>query len=256
MDGLARVRPTGWSREVGAKPTRCRHCKRGALTSERHFFAKRRMGRRGRRDDPRARIPGHPGRFTRPTARLHAVRRPVVLLCLRSRTFPFLVPSRRRSPELSSTVSGRAVPRATVEVIAADGTSAGTVFTDVDGTFRVQAAPDGCRVRAALTGFQPATAECGAGTPLKLTLAIAPVAEQIVVSATRTEAPAGPGRVRRHRLRRGADRTAAATAPRRSRCNSLRASPLSASARLERSRRSSSAAARATTPRSCSTGFR
>jgi vitamin B12 transporter len=87
--------------------------------------------------------------------------------------------------------SGRAVPRAAVEVIAADGTSVGTVFTDVDGTFRVQAAPDACRVRVALTGFEPATVDCGAGTPLKLTLTIAPVAEQIVVSATRTEAPAG-----------------------------------------------------------------
>ena len=87
--------------------------------------------------------------------------------------------------------SGRAIPRATVEVLAADGTSAGTVFTDGEGTFRVQAAPEGCRVRAALTGFQPATVECGAGAPLKLTLTIAPVAEQIVVSATRTEAPAG-----------------------------------------------------------------
>jgi len=98
----------------------------------------------------------------------------------------------------SSSVTGivvdsanRPVPRASVDVVTRDGSAAGTVFTDADGTFRLQSAPDGCRLRASLAGFQPATAECRTDTPVKLTLAVAPVAEHIVVSATRTEAPSG-----------------------------------------------------------------
>ena len=38
-----------------------------------------------------------------------------------------------------------------------DGAPAATIFTDADGTFRLAAAPDGCRLRASLTGFQPAS---------------------------------------------------------------------------------------------------
>lgn len=87
--------------------------------------------------------------------------------------------------------AGRAVPRASIDVIAADGSVADTVFTDGDGAFAVKSAPDGCRVRASLAGFQPASIDCRTDAPLKLTLNIAPVAEHIVVSATRTEAPSG-----------------------------------------------------------------
>jgi vitamin B12 transporter len=87
--------------------------------------------------------------------------------------------------------SGRPVPRAVVQVVTRDGAPAATVFTEADGSFRVAATPDGCRVRASLTGFLPAGDECRSDTPMKLTLAVAPVAENIVVSATRTDAPAG-----------------------------------------------------------------
>jgi vitamin B12 transporter len=87
--------------------------------------------------------------------------------------------------------SGRPVPRAVVRVMTRDGAQAASIFTETDGTFTVSAAPDGCRLQASLSGFQPATAECSTSTPVKLTLGIAPVAEHIVVSATRTEAPAG-----------------------------------------------------------------
>ena len=86
--------------------------------------------------------------------------------------------------------SGRPIPRATISISSSTATSTATVFTDADGTFRFDEAPDGCRVHVALTGFQTASAECGSGVPLKITLALAPVAESIVVSATRTEAPA------------------------------------------------------------------
>lgn len=87
--------------------------------------------------------------------------------------------------------AGRAVPRAAVEVIAPGGAVAATVFTDADGGFTLPAAPDGCRVRASLAGFQTASSDCRTDAPIKLTLTVAPVAEHIVVSATRTEAPSG-----------------------------------------------------------------
>jgi len=86
--------------------------------------------------------------------------------------------------------SGRPVPRAIVQIVAADGTPAASTFTDADGAFRIANAPDGCRVQASLTGFTSATANCSS-TAMTLKLSVAPVAEQVVVSATRTEAPAG-----------------------------------------------------------------
>jgi vitamin B12 transporter len=87
--------------------------------------------------------------------------------------------------------AGRPVPRASIDVIAADGAVAGTIFTEADGSFAVQAAPDGCRLRASLAGFEPASTACRTDAQVKLTLTVAPIAEHIVVSATRTEAPSG-----------------------------------------------------------------
>jgi len=86
--------------------------------------------------------------------------------------------------------AGRAVPRAAVQIIAADGSTVATTVTGADGTFRVADAPAACRVEASLTGFSNASAACDAA-PLRLTLNVAPVTDAIVVSATRTEAPAG-----------------------------------------------------------------
>jgi len=86
--------------------------------------------------------------------------------------------------------SGQPVPRAIVQVIARDGTTAASTFTDADGAFHISNAPDGCRVQASLTGFLTAIKECSASA-VALTLSVAPVAEHVVVSATRTEAPSG-----------------------------------------------------------------
>ena len=86
--------------------------------------------------------------------------------------------------------SQRPVPRALVQVLTRDGTVVSSIFTEQDGSFRLTAAPEGCRVRAALSGFQPVTSDCS-NAPIRLTLGVAPVAEHVVVSATRTEAPAG-----------------------------------------------------------------
>ena len=87
--------------------------------------------------------------------------------------------------------AGRPIPRAAIDVLAADGTSAGTVFSEPDGSFTLRTAPEGCRLRASLAGFQPASIECRTDRRVTLTLAVAPIAEHIVVSATRTEAPSG-----------------------------------------------------------------
>ena len=85
--------------------------------------------------------------------------------------------------------SGRPIPRATVSVTAPDGTTKSTVFTDVEGGFRVDEAPDACRIRASLTGFETATVDCRTDAAMKITLPLAPVSEAVVVSATRTDAP-------------------------------------------------------------------
>jgi vitamin B12 transporter len=87
--------------------------------------------------------------------------------------------------------SGRPVPRALVQVVTKDGAPAPAIFTESDGSFRLASAPEGCRLRASLTGFKTASADCRTDAPVTLTLGVAPVAENIVVSATRTEAPAG-----------------------------------------------------------------
>jgi vitamin B12 transporter len=87
--------------------------------------------------------------------------------------------------------SGRPVPRARVQIVTKDGAPAPAIFTDSDGSFRFSTAPDGCHLRASLAGFQAASGECRTDAPVTLTLAVAPIAEDIVVSATRTDAPAG-----------------------------------------------------------------
>ena len=87
--------------------------------------------------------------------------------------------------------SGRPIPRATITISAADGGRAATIFSDAEGVFRLNDAPEGCIVHASLGGFQPASQACRTDGEMKITLAVAPVSESIVVSATRTEAPSG-----------------------------------------------------------------
>ncbi|MEA2462449.1 MAG: Carboxypeptidase regulatory-like domain, partial [Acidobacteriota bacterium] len=89
--------------------------------------------------------------------------------------------------------SGRAVPRAYVRLLDASGTRERGTFADETGRFDL-AATDGaaCRVEATLPGFQPAIVPCppaAAGTPLRIVLAVAPIEETMIVTATRTEAP-------------------------------------------------------------------
>jgi vitamin B12 transporter len=87
--------------------------------------------------------------------------------------------------------SGLPLTRALVQIVNSDGAIAASMFTGAEGAFRFPDAPDGCRIQASLTGFEPAAADCRKNAPMRLTLRLAPVAEHIVVSATRTEAPTG-----------------------------------------------------------------
>jgi outer membrane cobalamin receptor len=84
--------------------------------------------------------------------------------------------------------SGRALPRAYVRVLDASGTVTSSTFADNAGRFEVAAASPNCRVEASMTGFSSTTAPCA--TSSRLVLSVAPIAETVVVTPTRTEAPA------------------------------------------------------------------
>ncbi|HVZ21127.1 MAG TPA: TonB-dependent receptor [Vicinamibacterales bacterium] len=86
--------------------------------------------------------------------------------------------------------TGRPLPRAEVRALDAGGETSHT-FADEAGRFEIAATPSspGCRVSASLTGFEPAAVPCS-DAPLTIVLEVAPIAETVVVTATRTEAPA------------------------------------------------------------------
>ncbi|HUK34167.1 MAG TPA: TonB-dependent receptor, partial [Vicinamibacterales bacterium] len=84
---------------------------------------------------------------------------------------------------------GQPLPRADVSAADPSGAELSHVLADEAGRFRLSTPSADCRVTASLTGFQPATASC-AETPLRLVLNVAPIEETVVVTATRTEAPA------------------------------------------------------------------
>jgi len=86
--------------------------------------------------------------------------------------------------------SGRPLPRAYVRTIAPDRSSTSGVFTDTDGRFSLATAAPNCTIEVTLTGFETATAPCS-DRPLDVKLELAPVSEHVVVSATRTDMPAG-----------------------------------------------------------------
>jgi vitamin B12 transporter len=86
--------------------------------------------------------------------------------------------------------SGQPLPRAFVRVITSTGADLASTFTDDNGRFSARAA-DACQLNVSMSGFQPATIPCSAAQPLRVVLQMAPIQETVVVSATRTEAPAG-----------------------------------------------------------------
>ena len=107
------------------------------------------------------------------------------------------------------------MPRAVVQIVAADGTLPQRSSPRRTAGSASPQAPDGCNVRAALPGFQPATAECSP-SPLRLSLALAPVTEVHRRVGHPHRSAGGPGRIPDHGLRRRRDRAETAAAPRRS----------------------------------------
>jgi len=98
--------------------------------------------------------------------------------------------------QVSNGISGQVVdpdhatiPRATVRLLSADGAEVARVFTDQQGRFSFsQRCQGSCMVEVQLTGFQKRQLH----TPLdtqEIELAVAPVQEQIVVTANRTGTP-------------------------------------------------------------------
>jgi vitamin B12 transporter len=129
----------------------------------------------------------HPSRLWRLAA---ACRRPLAFLLVAACAATAVAAAR----EVSGTVvdqSGRAVPRAYVRALDRTESEIAGTFTDDSGRFRLTVADDDCRVEAALTGFKSSTTACRGDEPLRLALAVAPIRETVVVTATRTEAPAG-----------------------------------------------------------------
>ena len=85
---------------------------------------------------------------------------------------------------------GAAVVRAHVRVIDAAGRVVSSALTDAIGRARVaEAGCAGCRVEVSLAGFRTAIVPLPSGGDLSVVVAPAPIAETVVVSATRGEAP-------------------------------------------------------------------
>jgi vitamin B12 transporter len=113
------------------------------------------------------------------------------LLVLPAFVFTFLLPDPAAAQTVSGRVldpSGRPLPRAYVQLVAGADENNG-VFTETDGRFRLETSRMDCHLQVTLTGFTSAMVPCEA-RPADVTLALAPVREAVVVSATRSEVPA------------------------------------------------------------------
>ena len=87
--------------------------------------------------------------------------------------------------------AGAPMVRVPVSLVTADRAVVTTTLTDAAGTFVFDRVCDKCRAQAALSGFTPASADLSTTAEVTLTLAIAPVRESVVVTATRGDAPTG-----------------------------------------------------------------
>src|SRR5207244_1180491 len=89
--------------------------------------------------------------------------------------------------------SGQPLPRAYVRLLDASGAEIAAAFADETGRFGFNRPTDDCRIEASMTGFEPAAVACAAPTSraVRIVLGIAAIRETVIVSATRTEAPAG-----------------------------------------------------------------
>jgi outer membrane cobalamin receptor len=111
-------------------------------------------------------------------------------VCFLSLAFLFTARS-AAAAEISGIIvdqSGQPLPRAVVRIVDPSGSERLSVFTDQSGRFEANASAP-CRIEAALTGFRPAAVPCSAAGPVRVVLAVAPVEETVVVTATRTNTP-------------------------------------------------------------------
>ncbi|MFQ5724489.1 MAG: TonB-dependent receptor domain-containing protein, partial [Terriglobia bacterium] len=117
----------------------------------------------------------------------------VPLIFLASLFVPLCLSSQTVSGNITGTVldpNGDPVPRAAVRLLAGDGAEVARTRTDSRGRFRFEHLPDAkYTLRVELVGFEPATRNVTPGSEVEVTLELAPVREQVVVTATRTEAP-------------------------------------------------------------------
>jgi len=126
-------------------------------------------------------------RFFRPSGRAMPRRRFVV--CSSALLACLTAASAASAADLTGLVTDqnqRPLPRVHVRVLDAGATT--DVFTDQNGRFTI-AASGTCRLEAALPGFRTATTACATGE-MRIELAVAPIEETVVVTATRTSAPA------------------------------------------------------------------
>ena len=119
--------------------------------------------------------------------------RGLFVLCILVLLLPILLWAQSSPGILSGTVldSSRAVlPRATVRLISLAGVEIRRTLTDREGRFRFDnLAADTYTVESSLTGFESRSITARPGSEIQVVLAIAPVRENIVVTATRTEVP-------------------------------------------------------------------
>jgi len=85
---------------------------------------------------------------------------------------------------------GSTVVRAVVRLLDASHRAVRSTLSDDNGRFRIDTSGcTGCAIEASLGGFLPASTPATGTGELRLVLAIAPVRESVVVSATRDRAP-------------------------------------------------------------------
>ena len=87
--------------------------------------------------------------------------------------------------------SGQPLPRAFVRVLDGSGHESASAFSDERGQFDLPTPPAArCRIEATLTGFATTSVACAPASALRIVLPVAPIQETVVVTATRTQAPA------------------------------------------------------------------
>ena len=125
-------------------------------------------------------------------ARLLAAARFIVLSAICSLlTWPAIATAQTQLRGRVVNSAGAPMARIPVSLVTADLAVVTTTLTDAAGSFVFDRVCQNCRAQATLSGFTPASADLSTTAEVTLTLAIAPVRESVVVTATRGDAPTG-----------------------------------------------------------------